>query len=104
MDTSTECFAPRVGEVCDDNIFHHKRCFQSMLILYVITCRHGVDDVPDVYLHLQILDIQQQGDWWIQLETKVIRRFVITEKAPTRSFSWLKAATTAFTFKLRHFA
>ena len=28
-----------------------------------------------------------------------IRRFVITEKAPTRDFSWLKAATTAFTFK-----
>ena len=27
-----------------------------------------------------------------------IRRFVITEKAPTRAFSWLKAATTAFTF------
>ena len=35
-----------------------------------------------------------------------IRRFVITEKAPTRDFSWLKAATTAFTFKtlLRHYA
>ena len=31
---------------------------------------------------------------------------VITEKAPTRAFSWLKAATTAFTFKtlLRHYA
>ena len=28
-----------------------------------------------------------------------IRMFVITEKAPTRAFSWLKAATTAFTFK-----
>ena len=35
-----------------------------------------------------------------------IRRFVITEKAPTRAFSWLKTATTAFTFKtlLRHCA
>ena len=35
-----------------------------------------------------------------------IRRFVSTEKAPTRAFSWLKAATTAFTFKtlLRHYA
>ena len=32
--------------------------------------------------------------------------FVITEKAPTRAFSWLKAATTAFTFKtpLRYYA
>ena len=32
----------------------------------------------------------------------------ITEKSPTRAFSWLKAATTAFTFKtllrLRHYA
>ena len=30
----------------------------------------------------------------------------ITEKAPTRAFSWLKAATTTFTFKtlLRHYA
>ena len=27
-----------------------------------------------------------------------IQMFVITEKAPTRAFSWLKAATTAFTF------
>ena len=35
-----------------------------------------------------------------------MRRFVITEKAPTRAFSWLKAATTAFTLKtlLRHYA
>ena len=44
--------------------------------------------------------------------TKAIQRFVITEKAPTReiiiiislaptrAFSWLKAATTAFTFKI----
>ena len=31
--------------------------------------------------------------------------FTITEKAPTRAFSWLKAATTVFTFKtLRHYA
>ena len=35
-----------------------------------------------------------------------IRRFVITEKAPTRAFSWLQAAATAFTYKtlLRHYA
>ena len=35
-----------------------------------------------------------------------IRRFVITEKAPTRAFSWLKVATTACTLKtlLRHYA
>ena len=37
---------------------------------------------------------------------KLHPKFVITEKAPTRAFSWLKAATTAFTFKtlLRHYA
>merc|ERR1711986_46394 len=41
-----------------------------------------------------------------KLHPNCIRRFVITEKAPTRAFSWLKAATTAFTFKtlLRHYA
>ena len=42
----------------------------------------------------------------ISASKRSIRRFVITEKAPTRPFSWLKAATTAFTFKilLRHYA
>ena len=32
--------------------------------------------------------------------------FTITEKAPTRAYSWLKAPTSAFTFKtlLRHYA
>ena len=35
-----------------------------------------------------------------------IRRLIITEKAPTRAFSWLKVLTSAFTFKtlLRHYA
>ena len=35
-----------------------------------------------------------------------IQRFVIREKASTRAFSWLKAATIAFSFKtlLRHYA
>ena len=33
-----------------------------------------------------------------------IRRFIITEKAPARAFSYLKAATTAFTLShLRHY-
>ena len=32
--------------------------------------------------------------------------FTITEKAPSRAFSWLKVPTSAFTFKtlLRHYA
>ena len=37
-------------------------------------------------------------EYTLVLQTKAIRRFVITEKAPTRAFSWLKAATTTFTF------
>ena len=42
----------------------------------------------------------------LQLATRVREDFTITEKAPTRAFSYLKAATTAFTFKtlLRHYA
>ena len=42
----------------------------------------------------------------VVLQTKAIRRFVITEKAPPRAFSWLKGATTTFTFKtlLRHYS
>ena len=42
----------------------------------------------------------------VEIQSKAIRRFVITEKAPTRASSWLKVATIAFTFKtlLRHYA
>ena len=42
----------------------------------------------------------------VELQTKVREDFTITEKAPTRAFSWFKAPTSAFTFKtvLRHFA
>ena len=40
------------------------------------------------------------------LQTINQRSCTITKKAPNRAFSWLKAATTAFTFKtlLRHYA
>ena len=41
----------------------------------------------------------------LKLQTKVRKDFTITKKAPIRAFSWLKAATTTFTFKnlLRHY-
>ena len=44
-----------------------------------------------------------------QIEVSAVKRSIgctITEKAPTRAFSWLKAPTSAFTFKtlLRHYA
>ena len=42
----------------------------------------------------------------LELQTKVPEDFTITEKVPTRAFSWLKVPTSAFTFKtlLRHHA
>ena len=43
---------------------------------------------------------------WNEGYPKIPEDFTITEKAPTRAFSWLKAPTSAFTFKtlLRHYA
>ena len=35
----------------------------------------------------------------VSASKRSIRRFEITEKAPTRAFSWLKLATTAVIFK-----
>ena len=35
----------------------------------------------------------------LELQTKVREYFTITEKAPSRAFSWLKAPTLAFTVK-----
>ena len=42
----------------------------------------------------------------LELEKKVREVFTIAEKARTRAFSWLKAPTSAFTFKtlLKHYA
>ena len=42
----------------------------------------------------------------LELRAKVREDFTITEKACTRTFSWLKVPTSAFTFKtlLRHYA
>ena len=56
-------------------------------------CRHG----PRRAATLQ---------WSVELQAKVSKDCTITEKAPTRAFSWLKAPTGAFTFKtlLRHYA
>ena len=62
---------------------------------------------------IEFMTAQQPWIWWLQatqswvvLQTTNQRICTITEKAPTRVFSWLKAATTAFTFKtlLRHYA
>ena len=48
----------------------------------------------------------QDTSAWNEVYPNVPEDFTITEKAPTRAFSWLKAPTSAFTFKtlLRHYA
>ena len=53
----------------------------------------------DPHLRLAVFSCQS-------LKRRSIRRFVITEKAPSKAFSWLKVPTSAFTFKslLRHYA
>ena len=35
----------------------------------------------------------------VELQMNVREDFIITEKVPTRAFFWLKAPTSAFTFK-----
>ena len=69
----------------DDEAGQH----QTLLVVVLLRARH--------LLHTQFISSASKSS---------IRRFVITEKAPTRAFSWLKAATTAITFKtlLRHYA
>ena len=59
------------------------------------------DDFAKQFSHLDLVSRED-----ISASKSSIRRLVITEKAPTRAFSWLKAATTAFTFTtlLRHYA
>ena len=61
--------------------------------------------LSDVWRSGRCLHPPRQGRGCVCLDISAwkssIRRFVSTEKAPTRAFSWLKAATTAFT--LRHY-
>ena len=65
-----------------------------------------IHDDSVIVLESQWRQQVQLTHYLLVLQTKAIQRFVITEKAPTRAFSWLKVATTAFTFKtlLRHYA
>ena len=71
-----------------------------------INCLLSDDDSEKVWQITDILQSVDEAVCVLVLQTKAIRRFVITEKAPTRACSWLKTATTAFTFKtlLRHYA
>ena len=69
----------------------------------------GGEDVHQQQHHGDDQDVEVElgrGSVSVSASKRSIQSFVITEKAPTRAFSWLKAATTAFTFKtlLRHYA
>ena len=58
--------------------------------------------------HLGILPNIPTFIWLLHhsFKRRYTRRFVSTEKAPTRAFSWLKVPNSTFTFKtlLRHYA
>ena len=60
----------------------------------------GEGDVAPVLLAL-LLGVLRSS-----FKRRSTQRFTITEKAPTRAFSWLNAPTSAFTFKTlsRHYA
>ena len=55
---------------------------------------------------LEALDLEPVRNSAVKRSIGSTTGCTITEKAPTRAFSWLKAVTTAFTFKtlLRHYA
>ena len=59
------------------------------------------DALPAARAHRNGENVQYRGE----LQTNLCEDFTITEKAPTWVFSWLKAPTSAFTFKalLRHY-
>ena len=88
-----------------------RRTFPGADVVIPPILRDGASNLNDD-IHAILSDIldgresDYDDDYQVVLQMKAIRRFVITEKALTRAFSWLKAATTAFTFKtlLRHYA
>ena len=65
------------------------------------SCRHSRHVLP---VSVWLGPIAKQS--WVVLLTINRRSCTIMEKAPIRAFSWLKAPTSAFTFKtlLRHYA
>ena len=42
--------------------------------------------------------LERRNVWAVELQTNLREGFIITEKAPTRDFSWLKAPDIAFIF------
>ena len=59
----------------------------------------NIEDIEDGELRNAACIMRLGGRAGSSASKSCIRKFVITEKAPTRAFSWLKAAITTFTFK-----
>ena len=59
-------------------------------------------------MHITLLNLIRQAEHLSCAArfVKFSQSYTITEKAPTRAFSWMKAPTRAFTFKtlFRHYA
>ena len=81
----------------------------NLLVRSEVSAQLGLHSLPASTAFFSSVDIDKVRQLCVSISCaskSSIRRFVITEKAPTRAFSWLKAATTAFTLKtlFRHYA
>ena len=84
-------------------LFIQSSCFFGYIIM---PCMYGSSQMVQIVLH-GCTDKSHQMNYSQERNVKQVlqtihrfhNRFTITEKDPTRAFSWLKAATTAFTFK-----
>ena len=92
----------KVKETKYDNCVREKSYCAKQSYTHFINLAAAASATRKLLLLLTILPTQNVP---ISASKSSIRRFVITEKAPKRAFSWLKAAATAFTFKtlLRHY-
>ena len=107
------CFSLLQAGTFDDENFNSKSTLfstqQIQIVQFYPKCnmfqKHPLQKITD-----QIEDLERKLDRTIHLccvedrapnegYPKVLKDFTITEKAPTRAFSWLKAPTSAFTFK-----
>ena len=62
------------------------------------------DEAAPTPTHMALARLVEAGK--VELQTKVLEDFTLTENAPNRASSWLKAPCSAFKFNtlLRHYA
>ena len=85
----------------------------SLWPLCYLAWERKLDMVNKIWLKILLLKRKYWKLIWSTVYSSAVKRSIgsttsctITEKVPTRAFSWLKAPTSAFTFKtlLRHYA